>query len=144
MHDVSAQVPSVVPAQRSEGASNATLPLDSLFFAPNVWTKFSIRHPDVPYAEFLSYRAERYRLHNEAAKRFFAEFSKDPARRDAILRERAARRAAKRNLADPFVAEGVVPKVEPIEEGVLGPPEYVYLIPDTSSESFSAVKVETE
>jgi hypothetical protein len=45
---------------------------------------------------------------------------------------------------DPFVDEGVVPKTEPIEEGVLGPPEYVYLIPDTSSESFAAVKVETE
>jgi hypothetical protein len=45
---------------------------------------------------------------------------------------------------DPFVTEGVVPKVEPIEEGVLGPPEYVYLIPDVSSESFAAVKVETE
>jgi hypothetical protein len=42
------------------------------------------------------------------------------------------------------VTEGVVPKVEPVEEGVLGPPEYVYLIPDTSSESFAAVKVETE
>jgi hypothetical protein len=48
-------------------------------------------------------------------------------RREAILR-----RAAKRNLADPFVPEGVVPKTEPVEEGVLGPPEYVYLIPDAS------------
>jgi hypothetical protein len=65
-------------------------------------------------------------------------------RRDAILRERAARREAKRNLVDPFVTEGVVPKVEPIEEGVLGPPEYGYLIPDASSESFAAVKVERE
>jgi hypothetical protein len=120
------------------------LPLNSLFVAPNVWTKFSIRHPDVSYAEFLSYRAERYCLHNEAAKRFVADFSRDPARRDAILRERAARRAAKRNLVDPFVTEGIVPKIEPIEEGVLGPPEYVYLIPDASSESFAAVKVETE
>jgi hypothetical protein len=54
---------------------------------PNVWTKFSIRHPNVSYAKFLSYRAERYRLHNEAAKHFFADFSKDPVRRDAILRE---------------------------------------------------------
>jgi hypothetical protein len=45
---------------------------------------------------------------------------------------------------DPFVAEEVIPKIEPIEEGVLGPPEYVYLIPDASSESFAAVKVETE
>jgi hypothetical protein len=45
---------------------------------------------------------------------------------------------------DPFVTEGVVPKIEPIEEGVLGPPEYVYLILDASSESFAAVKVETE
>jgi hypothetical protein len=78
MHGISAQVPSVVPAQRAEGASNATLPLDSLFVAPNVWTKFSIRHPDVSYAEFLSYRAERYRLHNEAAKRFFRGFFKGP------------------------------------------------------------------
>jgi hypothetical protein len=122
MHDISAQVPSVVPAQRAEGASSSTLPLNSLFVAPNVWTKFSIRHPNVSYAEFLSYRAERYRLHNEAAKRFFADFSRDPVRRDAILRERAARRAAKRNLVDPFVTEGVVPKIEPIEEGVLGGP----------------------
>jgi hypothetical protein len=138
------QVPSVIPAQRAEGASSSSLPLNSLFVAPNVWTKFSIRHPDVSYSEFLSYRAERYRLHNEAAKRFFVDFLKDPARRDAILRERAARRAAKRNSADPFVTEGVVLKVEPVEEGVLGPPEYVYLIPDASSESFAAVKVETE
>jgi hypothetical protein len=45
---------------------------------------------------------------------------------------------------DPFVTEGVVPKIELVEEGVLGPPEYVYLIPDASSESFAAVKVETE
>jgi hypothetical protein len=45
---------------------------------------------------------------------------------------------------DPFEAEGVVPKTEPIEEGVLGPPEYVYLIPDASLERFAAVKVETE
>jgi hypothetical protein len=134
----------VVPAQRPEGASSSSLPLNSLFVAPNVWTKFSIRHPGVSYSEFLSYRAERYRLHNEAAKRFFTDFSKDPARRDAILRERAARRAAKRNSADPFVTEGVVPKIEPVEEGVLGPPEYVYLIPDASSESFAAVKAETE
>jgi hypothetical protein len=42
------------------------------------------------------------------------------------------------------MTQGVVQKVEPVEEGVLGPPEYVYLIPDASSESFAAVKVETE
>jgi hypothetical protein len=42
------------------------------------------------------------------------------------------------------VPEGVVPKIEPVEEGVLGLVEYVYLIPDASSESFVAVKVETE
>jgi hypothetical protein len=45
---------------------------------------------------------------------------------------------------DPFVTEGVVPKIEPIKEGVLGPPEYVYLIPDASSKSFATVKVEME
>jgi hypothetical protein len=45
---------------------------------------------------------------------------------------------------DPFVPEGVVPKPEPIEEEVLGSPEYVYLIPDTSSVSLAAAKVETE
>jgi hypothetical protein len=134
----------VVPAQRPEGASSSSLPLSSLFVAPNVWTKFSICHPGVSYSEFLSYRAERYRLHNEATKRFLADFSKDPAHQEAILRERAARRAAKGNLADPFVAEGVVPNIEPVEEGVLGSPEYVYLIHDASSECFAAVKVETE
>jgi hypothetical protein len=107
----------VVPAQRAEGASDSPLPLNSFFVAPNVWTKFSIRHLGVSYSEFLSYRAERYRLHNEAAKRFFADFSNDPTRREAILRERVARRAAKRNLVDPFVPEGVVPKPEPVEEG---------------------------
>jgi hypothetical protein len=45
---------------------------------------------------------------------------------------------------DPFVPEGVIPKLEPIEEGVLGPPEYVYLIPDTSSDSLVATKAEPE
>jgi hypothetical protein len=77
----------VVPAQRAEGASDPPLPLNSFFVAPNVWTKSSIRHPGVSYSEFLSYRAERYRLHNEAAKRFFADFSKDPSRREAIESE---------------------------------------------------------
>jgi hypothetical protein len=109
-----------------------------------MWTEFSIRHPVVSYSEFLSYRAERYRLHNKAAKHFFADFSKDPARREAILRERAARRAAKRNLVDPFVPEGVIPKPEPFEEGILGPPEYVYLIPDTSLDNLVAMKAEPE
>jgi hypothetical protein len=42
------------------------------------------------------------------------------------------------------VTEGVVPKIESVEEGVLGSPEYVYLIPDALLESFVAVKVETE
>jgi hypothetical protein len=87
----------------------------------------------MPYLEFLLYRAKCYHLRNEAAKRFFAEFSKDPSRREAILREPAARRAARRNLVDPFVAEGVAPKPEPVEEGVIRPPEYIYLIPDSSS-----------
>jgi hypothetical protein len=45
---------------------------------------------------------------------------------------------------DPFVPEGVVSKPEPMEEGVLGPPEYVYLIPDTSSNSLVATKAELE
>jgi hypothetical protein len=134
----------VVPAQRAEGASDSPLTLNSFFVAPNVWTKFSIRHPGVSYSKFLSYRSKRYHLHNEAAKHFFADFSKDPTRREAILRERAARRAAKRDLVDPFVPEGVVPKPEPIEEGVLGPPEYLYLIPDTSSDNLVATKTEPE
>jgi hypothetical protein len=134
----------VVPAQRAEGASDSPFPLNSFFVAPNVWTKFSIRHPGVSYLEFLSYRAERYRLHNEAAKRFFADFSKDPTCREAILRERATRRAARRNLVNPIVPEGAVPKPEPIKEGVLGPPEYVYLIPDTLSGSLVATKAEPE
>jgi hypothetical protein len=42
------------------------------------------------------------------------------------------------------VSEGVVPKTESVEEGVLGPPEYVYLIPDTSSDSLAATKLEPE
>jgi hypothetical protein len=90
------------------------------------------------------YHARCYHLHNEAAKRFFAEFSKDPSRRESILRERAARREARRNLVDPFVTEGVVPKPEPVEEGVIGPPEYVYLIPDASSGSPVVTKTEPE
>jgi hypothetical protein len=133
----------VVPAQRAEGASDPRLPLNSFFVAPNVWTKFSIR-PGVSYSEFLLYHARRYHLRNEAAKHFFAEFSKDPSRREAILRERAARRAARRNLVDPFVSEGVVPKPELVEEGVVGPPEYVYLIPDASSGGPLATKTAPE
>jgi hypothetical protein len=107
-----------------------------------VWTKFSIRDPGVSYSEFLLYHAKRYQVRNEAAKRFFAEFSKDPSRREAILRERAARRAAKHNLTDPFVTEGIVPKPEPIEEGAIGPPEYVYLIHDASLDGPAVTKIE--
>jgi hypothetical protein len=116
--------------------------LNSFFIAPNVWTKFSIRHPGVLYSKFLLYRAKRYHLRNEAAKRFFAEFSKDPSRREAILRERAARQAAKRNLIDPFVTEGIVPKLEPVEEDAIGPPKYVYLIPDASLDGLAVTKTE--
>jgi hypothetical protein len=88
------------------------------------------------------YRAKRYQVRNEAAKRFFAEFSKDPSRREAIPRECATRRAAKRNLTDPFITEGIVPKPEPVEEGALGPPEYVYLIPDASLDGPAVTKTE--
>jgi hypothetical protein len=136
------QVPSVVPAQRAEGANDPPLLLNSFFVAPNVWTKFSIRHPGVSYSEFLSYHAKHYQLRNEFAKRFFVEFSKDPSRREAILRERATRRAAKRSFIDPFVDKGVVPKPEPVVEGAIGPPEYVYLIPDASSDGATVAKTE--
>jgi hypothetical protein len=105
----------VVPAQRTEGASDPPLSLNSFFVAPNVWTKFIIRHPGVSYSEFLTYRARRYQIRNESTKRFFAEFSKDPARREAIVKERATRRAVRRSFLDPFVDEGVVPKPEPVE-----------------------------
>jgi hypothetical protein len=67
---------------------------------------------------------------------------KDPACREAILKERATRRAAKRSLIEPFVDEGVVPKPEPVEEGAIGPPEYVYLIPDASSDGATVAKTE--
>jgi hypothetical protein len=45
-------------------------------------------------------------------------------------------------LIEPFVDEGVVPKSEPVEEGVIGPPEYVYLILDASSEGAAVVKTD--
>jgi hypothetical protein len=122
--------------------SDPPLPLNSFFIAPNVWTKFSIRHLGVSYSEFLLYRAKRYQVCNEAAKHFFAEFSKDPSRREAILRERAARRAAKHSLTDPFVTEGIVLKPKPVEEGAIGPPEYVYLIPDASLGGPAVTKTE--
>jgi hypothetical protein len=66
----------VVPAQGTEGASDPSLSLNSFFVAPNMWTKFRIRHPDVSYSEFLSYHVQCYQVRNEFAKRFFAEFSK--------------------------------------------------------------------
>jgi hypothetical protein len=78
----------VVPSQGTEGASDPPLSLNSFFVALNVWMKFSIPHPRVSYYEFLSYHAQLYRVRNESAKRFFAEFSKDLERHDAILRER--------------------------------------------------------
>jgi hypothetical protein len=70
------------------------------------------------------------------------EFSKDLERHDANLRERTTRRAAKRGAVEPFVDEGLVPKSEPVEEGVIGPPEYVYSIPDASPEGIVIVKTE--
>jgi hypothetical protein len=96
----------------------------------------------VSYSEFLLYRARHNQVFNEAVKRFFAEFSKDPSRREAILRERAAQRAAKLNLTDPFVTERIVPKPEPVEEGTIGPPEYVYFIPDATLDGPAVTKTE--
>jgi hypothetical protein len=128
--------------RESRRCERPALAPELFFVAPNVWTKFSIRHPGVSYSEFLSYRAKCYKLRNESAKLFFAEFSKDPSRREAILRDRAARRVAKRSLTDPFVDEGVVPKPEPVEEGAIGPPEYVYLIPDASLDGATVAKTE--
>jgi hypothetical protein len=45
---------------------------------------------------------------------------------------------------DPFVTEGVVPKPGPVEEGIIRPPEYVYLIPDASSGGPVVAKIEPE
>jgi hypothetical protein len=59
-----------------------------------------------------------------------------------ILKDRAARRAAKRGSVEPFVDEGLVPKSDPIEEGIIGPPEFVYLIPDALPEGTAIVKTE--
>jgi hypothetical protein len=142
MKVASAQVPLVVHVQTAEGASKLPFTLNSCFVAPNVWTKFSIRNPGVSYYEFLAYCAQCYQSQNETMRRFFVEFSQDPARRDAILREPVARQAMKCAAAGPFVKEGLVPKPEPVEEGVVGPPEYVYLIPDVSSDDAAIVKHE--
>jgi hypothetical protein len=70
------------------------------------------------------------------------EFSKDLERCDAILRERTTHRAAKRGSIEPFIDEGVVPKSDPVEEGIIRPPEYVYLIPDASPGGAAIVKTE--
>jgi hypothetical protein len=67
---------------------------------------------------------------------------KDSEHHDAILRERAARRAARRGSVELFVDEGLVLKWEPVEEGIIGPPEYVYLIPDASPKGTAIVKTE--
>jgi hypothetical protein len=48
----------------------------------------------------------------------------------------------KRAIAGPFVDEWLVPKSEPVEEGVVGPLEYVYLIPDMPSVDAAIVKLE--
>jgi hypothetical protein len=45
-------------------------------------------------------------------------------------------------LTNPFVDEGVVPKLEPTEEGAIRPPEYVYLIPEASSDGTAVAKTE--
>jgi hypothetical protein len=45
-------------------------------------------------------------------------------------------------LIDPFVTEGIVPKLEPVEEDAIGPPKYVYLIPDASLDGLAVTKTE--
>jgi hypothetical protein len=45
-------------------------------------------------------------------------------------------------LIDPFVDERVVPKTEPVEEGAIGPPKYVYLILNALSYGFAVAKSE--
>jgi hypothetical protein len=45
-------------------------------------------------------------------------------------------------LIDPFVTEGIIPKLEPVEEAAIGPPEYIYFVLDASLDGPAVTKTE--
>ena len=91
-----AQGPALAPAQVTEDVLPRKLNQEDFYVAGASWAKFHIRYPSVSFEDFWADRMRVYDLRNADAKRFFAEFQRDPEKHAKILADRALRREIKR------------------------------------------------
>ena len=136
-----AQDPALAPAQVTKGVLPRQLKRGNFYVAGASWAKFHIRYPSVSFEDFWAYTMRVYDLRNADAKRFFAEFQRDPEKHAKILADRALRREIKWILDTdrPYSPPAGLrePKPEPVNEEPLPPHEFMYRCKGTFVESSS-------
>ena len=125
-----AQGPALAPAQVTEDVLPRKLNQEDFYVAGASWAKFHIRYPSVSFEDLWADRMRVYDLRNADAKRFFAEFQRDPEKHAKILADRALRREIKRilDIDRSYSASAGLrePKPEPVDEEPLPPHEFMY------------------
>ena len=91
---------------------------------------FHIRYPSVSFEDFWAYKMRVYDLRNADAKRFLAEFQRDPEKHAKILADHALCHEIKWILDTdmPYSAPTGLRelKPEPVDEEPLSPHEFMY------------------
>ena len=127
---MSAQDPTLAPAQVTEGILPRVLKQGNFYVAGVSWAKFHARYPSVSFDEFWADRVRVYELRNADMKHFFTEFQRDPAKHAKILADRALHHEIKRILDTdrPYSAPAGLrePKPDPVDEEPLSPHEFMY------------------
>ena len=125
-----AQDPALAPAQAAEDVAPHRLNRGNFYVAGASWTKFHICYPTVSFEAFWANRARVYDRRNKQAKRFFADFQRDPAKHARILANCRLRREIKWILDTdrPYSSPASLrePKPEPVDEEPLAPHEFMY------------------
>ena len=92
---MSAQDPTLAPAQVTEGILPRVLKRGDFFVAGASWAKFHARQPWLSFEDFWADRKRIYEYRNADTKSFFAEFQRDPEKHAKILADRALCREIK-------------------------------------------------
>ena len=136
-----AQDPALAPAQAAEDVAPHRLNRGNFYVAGASWMKFHIRYPTVSFEAFWANRVCVYDRRNKQAKRFFADFQRDPAKHARILANRRLRREIKWILDTdrPYSSPAGLcePMPEPVDEEPLAPHEFMYRCKGIFAESSS-------
>ena len=79
------------PARITEGIVSLRMKRDDFLFSGESWSKFHIVHPWASFQDFWLRREHAYNLCNTQAKKFFAEFQRDPKKQAKILADFGAK-----------------------------------------------------